>query len=145
MESKKLNRQHQRLIQKMIKRIETMPETYEQCTVSATFKQKPWLFEGRPMPVCGTVACLAGEAIICSEQSVAKGLLKLRRVSDVVGCAASLMGIKDVNTWIFGESADEWPEPYRKQWEDAKTYKGKARAAVNLLKAILRTDGAVLE
>lgn len=133
------------LIRRMIKRIETMPETYKQSTVCATPKSGPRKFENRPMPACGTVACLAGEAVICSEPTVTKGLNKLNRSWDAIYLAQKLMGVESAQVWIFGMDASSWPDPFRRQFDKAKTYKGEARAAINLLRAILKTDGKILE
>ena len=136
------------LIRKMIKRIETKPETYYQGNyVVRGTNFNSWIKDGRPDPVCGTVACLAGEAIICSEKSIRKGITKLVRLDnkgDTKDVAERLTGI-GAWTGVFRAAAVDWPSPYREQWDGAKTYKGKARAAVNLLKAILRTDGKILE
>lgn len=136
------------LIRKMIERIEIMPETYDQ----NTFCSSAGSTLGRPKPICGTVACLAGEAIICAAPDAAMGVAKLRQIDHdakiaIDEYAANLMGIdEEIAERLFMNWDDEdgWPEPYRSQWIQARTYEGEAAAAVGLLKAILETDGQIL-
>lgn len=140
----KLNK---RLIRRMIKRFEATPESYDQ----GTFGQSG-VRDNRPPPVCGTTACLAGQAIICSEHKTRDGIKKLFKLLDSGARAATteaarVMGITEAaeEALFYTGLALTWPEPYSTQWLKAKTYKGQASAAINLLRAILRTDGKILE
>lgn len=150
----KLNR---KLIEKMIQRLEDEPRTYDQGTLGEPYDQRKQAYEftaalPRPEPRCGTVACLAGQAIICSERSLPTALATIDRLANrpygVAAEAAQRMGITqgfDTLHRLFGATSREWPEPFASQWKDAKTYRGQTRAAINLLRAILRTDGEILE
>lgn len=126
----KLNRE---LIEKVIERLETVPESFDQnAAYVRADKRAP----------CGTVACLAGEVIICSAPTIKEGI-KLARMADVDPSA--LMGLED-DYGLFAFNAVGWPEKYRDQYTAAKgDQKKEARAAINLLRAILRTDGKILE
>lgn len=144
------------LIRKMIKRIETIPESYVQEKFLVTLDSYTAQLYKRPKPVCGTGECLAGEAIICNAPTVEQGIASLRKLvkprdgllTHVAVKAAKEMGIK-----IRGDSLGIfdndplycWPVPFNRQYHNAKTYKGRAGAAVRLLKAILKTDGKILE
>lgn len=138
------------LIRKMIKRIETMPETYCQGDWMRRVTKHNAPHYKRPVPRCGTVACLAGEAVICSQPSVSKGLAALERSLTGEGkivseLAAELMGIEGSHYYIFSATGRCWPQPYASRFMKAKSYKQEARVAVSLLKAILKTDGRILE
>jgi len=120
------------LIRKMIKRIETKPLSYDQGAMYA---------EESDSAPCGTVACLAGEAAICSKRTEAEGIkFALGRHYDPF----ELMGI-DSRYAIFNVQGSRWPEPFRTQYRKATTRRKQAAVAVDLLKAILRTDGKILE
>jgi hypothetical protein len=128
----------------MIKRIEEKPETYDQ---SVYLSQD---IGSRRDPPCGAVACLAGEAIICSNRSIVAGIAELQRLvtnaCEPDYTAALRIGIpQEIAGNLFYNDASGWPQPFRNQFRQAKTYKGEARAAINLLRAILKTDGKVLE
>jgi hypothetical protein len=142
------------LIRKMIKRIETVPESYDQGTPGQSYRSR--LAEGRydfdkiscrprPKPECGSVECLMGQAVIANAKTPLAGIRQMYKAlhDGVIGeMATSLTGLPES---LFGASSREWPEPYRSQWRNARTYKGRARAAVNMLRAILKTDGKILE
>jgi len=133
------------LIRKMIKRIEAIPEAFDQADFAGRWAEG----EDRPKPPCGTVACLAGEAVICAAPNAKVGLRRLFRLPyyRIPMRAEQLLGLSRSTAFgdLFDGYADGWPQPFRSQFRSAKTYKGQARAAVNLLKAILRTDGKILE
>lgn len=143
------------LIEKMIARMTEKPEAYDQGTVIETVSELRASIEGgdtlpRPDPGCGAAGCFIAQAIICDAPTVKQGIAKLKRLdragknTDIY--AANLMGLPyEVAMLLFFDWSTEWPEPYRSQFNDAKSYKGEARAAVNLLKAILRTDGKILK
>ena len=144
------------LIRKMIKRIETMPESYEQSVFVASEDYESCEYEEivqdnqRPEPMCGTVACLAGEAIICNAQSVEDGIEELKsldRRGKVDEVAEELLGLPhSVAYGLFFDWMQRWPQPYRDEFLAAKgDYKDEATAAVGLLTAILETDGKILE
>lgn len=139
------------LIRKMIKRMEAMPESYAQEVIAETLAvavDEDGVLP-RPEPACGTVACIAGEAIICESKTVKAGVAHLLRLSEkgeASDYATRILGLSDdAADTLFFEWTVGWPQPHRTQYANAKTYKGQARAAINLLKAILRTDGKILE
>lgn len=142
------------LIRKMIKRIETMPETYEQGTYCQTVDED----DPRPVPVCRTVACLAGEAVIVSRPTVKQGVAALRRIdagawqndlpvaAPVARAAMKLLRINDNQAkTLFWNDPVRWPAPFAARFESCETYKAKAKVAVDLLKAILKTNGKILD
>lgn len=155
----KLNR---KLVEKMIAGLESKPESYYQGKYLYWVRSADdasWLAvssESRPAPPCGSVHCLAGKAIIYSAPSVKQGIEKLDRLirkynrvgnlRPLADEAATLINIPNQTNYdLFGGNASGWPEPYKQQWFSAATYRGQARAAINLLRAILRTDGKILE
>lgn len=134
------------LIRKMIKHYERAPESYDQ----GDYGRRWTKHENRPAPLCGAVACLAGTAIIQDSKNLKAGVARLMRTignSTTRETATRLMGIKDYGYYgsIFEQEANSWPVRFRSQFRAATTYKGEARAAINLLKAILKTDGKILE
>lgn len=145
------NKLNKKLIEKVIKRLEERPETYYQEDWFRFVDEDVAKRMGRPAPACGAVACLAGETIICSARSVTQGIKKLERIMNntsttgPVTVATKLMGIENSRYYLFSATAGSWPKPFSTQFRKAKDYKGEARAAVNLLRAILRTDGKILE
>lgn len=124
-----------KLIRRIIKKIETTPEAYD---------QGHW---GRkePSAPCGTAACIAGWA---SFLGGAKSLEQLRRnPKSVQAISAKLLGLQtkawDRETGMFGGFADEWPQPFSDRYQDARTPKSRARVAVAYLKHVLRTGEVV--
>src|SRR5690349_21650461 len=99
------------LIRKMIKRIETMPESYDQ----EVWARRINADDERPRPICGTTACLAGHAIICNSVNQRKTARHLTNRSgySMDFTAARLMGLSDCARWrlFWSDAAQEWPEP----------------------------------
>lgn len=124
----KINR---RLIAKMIKRLEETPESYEQGTYGTSVDSEDDV-DDRPLPVCGTLACLAGQAIICSERNPKRGTDKLMLVlknprSSPSDEAARLLGF-DYNAQrrIFHTGLGvTWPAPYNEHFLQAQPTKAK--------------------
>lgn len=142
------------LIEKMIARMTEKPEAYDQTMIVGTVADLHRAIEKggtlpRPDPQCGAAGCLIAQAIICDAPTVEQGIAKLKRLErsgNETNHAADLMGLSYDDAWtLFYDWQSEWPEPYRPQFAKAKTYKGQASAAVALLRAILRTDGKILE
>lgn len=134
------------LFKKVRDRIKTIPESYD---------QRYWLGTSKRAP-CGTVACLAGETIICSAPSVEDGIRKLRRMDDrgidIPSEAARLLGLKgdywsldmDQETAIFLGRGQGFPEPYRADYRRARSRTAKAKVVVAFLNHVIKT-GKVLE
>lgn len=137
------------LFKKVRDRIATIPESYDQST---------WFADTRRSP-CGTVACLAGETIICDAPTVDEGISRLRRMYerddvgfDIPNLAARLLGLNglyseshvDNEAVIFVGGAECWPEPYRAQFTNAQSKRAEAAVAVAYLDHIIET-GKVLE
>lgn len=128
------------LFKKVRARIAEIPESYNQSTWVRNSSQAP----------CGTVACLAGEAIICNAPTVEEGVAELRRLDEregsVAETAAELLGLPGGRDYftanddtIFDEGADGWPEPYYTQLHEADTPKERAEAAVAFLDHVIAT------
>jgi hypothetical protein len=136
------------LFKKIRDRIATIPESYDQDT---------WVKSSLSSP-CGTVACLAGETIICAAPSVEQGIRELQRLDRqgeylVPKVAAELLGLEgdydgddevDNETMIFVADAAYWPWPYRDQFREAETGARRAEIAVAYLDHII-SSGKVLE
>lgn len=137
-------KRNRRLLLKAAKRIEEVPQSYDQGTFYCKDSRSP----------CGAASCLAGEIVIASERTVIKGVFKLQgwvnehkgwfsRPGWVGYKVAELVGLtSDEAEALFGGDADRWPNPFRKQWAAAKTNRGQANAAVRLLR-YLADGGAV--
>jgi hypothetical protein len=149
-EERKLNKP---LIERIIKRLEDYPESYDQEDFGRKWRTDfDKMYHNRPKPPCGTVCCLAGEAIICASVNPKAGAIRLMKlingtnISEPELSAARALGIAEHQAGLLFEGgAVGWPKKYRKQYNNAKSFRGQARAAINLLKAILKTNGEILE
>jgi hypothetical protein len=133
------------LFKKVRERIATIPKSFNQNTFYSSSDASP----------CGTVACLAGEAIICAAPSIEEGLRSLKRLTDidvwerstVPDKAAELLGLEgnywggaEGETQIFLPNAAGWPYRFRLQFVTGD----EAAAAVAFLDYIIET-GKVLK
>lgn len=123
------------LLQKVRDRIAEIPDSY--------YQQK-WIANSPTAP-CGTMACLAGEIIICAAPSVKKGVAELRKLrrdksvseyaefiygATVPRRAAELLGISEDDAYKMFANGDDWPRgfeldqdlPQREQAEVAVRY-----------------------
>jgi len=123
-------KRNRRLLLKTAKRIEEIPESYN---------QGEWVAESNHSP-CGTVACLAGEIIICSERSMKKGIEKLFEASydgisdlDVPDLAVKLAGLDYDDQFKLFYSPVQWPNKIGKGF-NKKKQRAKAKAAATLLR-----------
>lgn len=129
------------LLKKVQKRIKTIPESYD---------QKYWVGGSSRAP-CGTVACLAGETIICAAPSVEAGIRKLRSMDDkgvdIPNTAARLLGLNG-NYWysnlenetkIFLGNGHGFPEPYRTEFRKARKKIDKAEVVARYLGRVIKT------
>lgn len=141
------------LFKKIRQRIAEIPESYD---------QDYWVEDSAESP-CGTVACLAGHAIICDAPTIERGISDLHRLKQrdplkaVPRRAAKLLGLtgswtKYVDTSsesaggetiIFDSDAAGWPEPFQSDFQMAGG-RGKSQVAVRYLDHIIST-GKVLE
>ena len=131
------------LFKKIRDRIATIPESYHQGT---------WCDDSHKAP-CGTVACLAGEAIICAAPTVEEGVKELRRLYEqepdpyaIARRAARLLNLDancrsslDREAAIFLDGAAGWPYRFAEMFDA-----NEARGAVAFLDWIIET-GKVLE
>jgi hypothetical protein len=123
-----------RLFRKVIKKLKTVPEAYDQRTFGRRAKDAP----------CGTAACIAGWGM---HLSGVKTLKQLQRNPSVSYAARKEFGLADSEgsvvfdgqPGIFG-----WPEPYGGQWRAAATARQQARVAIRYLQHIIKT-GKVTE
>lgn len=135
MKEPKLNTE---LLRKVRDRIAEIPESYNQNNF--------WL-ESDKAP-CGTVACLAGEAIICSRPTVKQGIRSLRRMDNNVYFVgghpitlrgAKLLGLTESDAaLVFDGGGDGWPQPYRRRFQRAVQPETKAKIAVAYLDECLK-------
>ena len=125
------------VVRKMIKRLESVPESYQQ---SALFVEEN---DGTP---CGTVACLGGEAVICSAKTIKAGIkLALDSGTDVVILAEEVLGLTSVTHSVFSMDASGWPVPYYDNFRKAGSRKAETQVGSSLPKGSLKTrhDGLV--
>jgi len=118
------------VVRRMIRRLQAVPESYKQ---SAMFVEED---DGSP---CGTVACLAGEAVICSAKTVEAGIkLAFSGEIDLVEEAEAILGLTDTEHSVFAVDASGWPKPYSDDLQRADSREAEARVAVAYLKEALK-------
>lgn len=124
------SKMNKEVVRKMIKRIESVPEHYDQAA---------FFVESNDIAPCGTVACLAGEAVICSAPTVEAGIkLAFQKYDDIPALAANLLGLPNVHA-IFSADGSGWPEPYARQFAEAEeSPEAQAKVAVAYLKEALK-------
>lgn len=141
------------LIEKMCVDMLANPESYDQQTAGSRFNDPDHHEYGlsrfdsrpRPAPACGSVTCLMGQAVISNEATREAGVRKMYEVldnDDIAEVAIDLTGLPDA---LFGATCSDWPEPYRSEWREANTYIDQTNAAVRMLRAVIKTDGKILE
>lgn len=118
------------VVRKMIKRLESVPESYD---------QKAWYVRKDDSAPCGTVACLAGEAVICSAKTVKEGInLAFSNYDEIPALAEKLLGLSDNRHQVFVCDGNGWPEPYRTQFQQSSEKEQKAQVAAGYLKEALK-------
>jgi len=130
------------LLKKVRNRIKRIPQSYN---------QNKWYGRSSTSP-CGTVACLAGETIICAAPRVAQGIKNLRKAFDEYGDAipqraAQLLGLRgdyfslsnEGQTKIFQADGTGLPQPYRGEFQRARTRRDKAKVIVAYLDHVIET------
>jgi hypothetical protein len=128
---------NKKVVRRMIKRLQTVPESYRQ---GAMFVE-----EDDHAP-CGTVACLAGEAVICSAKTVEAGIkLAFSGEIDLVEEAEAILGLTDVDHCVFAIDASGWPKPYRDDFQKAGSREAEARVAVAYLQEGLKRGTLIWE
>lgn len=125
-----------KLLKKVRDRIAKIPESYDQSWWATRDVEAP----------CGTTACIAGEALICSQRSKKAGLQLLWDAMPkwkVGSTAQTLLGLTDREADVlFG--AGTWPEPFRSEYDQVRYHpKARAKVAVAYLDHIIKT-GEVL-
>lgn len=104
-------KRNKRLLLKAAKRIEEIPQGYNQGTFGTKSSRAP----------CGTVCCMAGEIVICSEPTVKKGVQKLWSLlgagKDISEEAADLAGLTyDESDALFNTRYGwTWPEAFQRR------------------------------
>lgn len=146
---KKLN---VKLLQKIKKQILAAPETFEM----QEFIQKEResysdeTFEGNSWPSCGTVCCIGGWADVF-QQMKEKGTRSLKKISTAYRGdlkMAEILGLP-YEKWqegsVYGDCklfyVEDWPEKYQEKWEKARTSRGKARVAADLIDEVCKKGG----
>ena len=119
-------------VKRMIARIERVPEAYD---------QSAWYVETDRSTPCGTVACLAGEAVICATPNEPAGIrraIRLLRDGGIVDAANKVLGLSGRESPnVYTSNAGSWPMPHGKWYAKAKTHKARARVAVAYLREAL--------
>lgn len=125
-----------KIVRKMIKRIESVPESYDQSVF--------YIEESNRSP-CGTVACLAGEAVICSAKTVEAGIkLAFEDLGRLLDRADKVLGLPPDHS-VFAANGRGWPEPHRSNFAKATTGKARSQVAVAYLKEALKRGTMVWE
>lgn len=120
-------KRNKRLLLKAAKRIEEIPQSYDQTTFVEKDADSP----------CGTRACLAGEIIIAAERTAKTGALKLLRMRGSVPMkAAKLVGLDYREAGRLFETGYglTWPDPFKSQFDKARGPKSRAKVAAALLR-----------
>lgn len=133
-------KRNKELLLKAAQRIEEFPESYSQAVFAGHSKVAP----------CGTVACLAGEIVICSEPTTVAGIKLLWELDgrDEVGSyAQEVAGLTDEEEYALFYESQYWPEPFGEQFINASS-KERPSIAARLLRyladggeAPVRDDG----
>lgn len=121
------------LFKKVRERIANVPDSY---------RQSVWVESSSRSP-CGTVACLAGETVICAAPSVEQGIAELRALAEndeVAQRAGELLGLGreyyySTSDTIFDEDANGWPQSYRDMFRDGN----RVKAAIAFLDHVIKT------
>lgn len=123
-----------RLFRKVITKLETTPEAYDQGSYGEPSELAP----------CGTAACIAGWAAHLSGEMT---LLQLHENwTEVQETAQRELGIDDheLSVLFAGTPARKWPRRFAGQWMRSNTSKQRARVAIRYLSHIINT-GKVTE
>jgi hypothetical protein len=118
------------VVRKMIKRLESVPEHYD---------QKAYYVERDDKAPCGTVACLAGEAVICSAKTIQEGInLAFAKYDSIPERAEVILGLPRLQHSVFAADGSGWPEPYRTQFAQSQKADQSKIAAAYLKEALKR-------
>ena len=88
---------------------------------------------------CGTIGCIATTAVICKHLKTHKTTigLKLRGIAGGAGAKALGLG-EDDNSWVYLFYEHNWPLKYKNKYMTAKSSRGRARVAANLISSIIK-------
>jgi hypothetical protein len=118
------------VVRKMIKRLESVPEHYD---------QEAYYVERNDKAPCGTVACLAGEAVICSAKTVKAGIeLAFAEYDHISERAEEILGLPRLQHAVFASDGGGWPEPYRTQFAQSQKADQSKIVAAYLKEALKR-------
>lgn len=86
-------------------------------------------------PKCGTVCCIGGSIQI------------LKRLDSDMGfnSAGELIGLSSSQSHKLFSASIVWPEPFASRYKKAKTPLTQAKIACEVLKEVVRTEGACLD
>lgn len=104
----------------------------------------------RPVPVCGTVACLGGSTQVLSIYRPRKNVYHNNVIKQLSG-TLGLTPAQANGLFYHWEPNDDqgysysWPKTFATQFYRAKTPYGKAMVAVRLLKKVVATNGECLK
>lgn len=123
------------LLRRLVKKLETTPESYNQEVWGSKNKQAP----------CGTAACIAGWTAHLDNKLTLKQLWRNpksagKTAAKSLGLQVDLQVFTDESDTLFsGYPPDYWPEPFGGQYMDATTKRQQARVAIRYLKHIIAT------
>src|SRR6267142_5039862 len=121
-----------RLIRKIIKHILAEPNRYYQADWVQTARPGSEIGDGQTFAKCGTAACIAGWAYLLSTKDADPH----ERSHVIMETAENNLGIdRDASRFdlFSGEPSYDWPAPFGRRYTKAKTPRGRARAAAQLL------------
>lgn len=117
------------LFRKVIKKLETAPEAYDQSTYATKSDDAP----------CGTAACIAGWATVLDGRIPHTRIRQLNRRADKYGQRALGLTNKESEVLFSGLPVCDWPRQFSSQWREVRSEGRQARVAIRYLKHIITT------
>ena len=128
-----------KLLRRVAKHISEEPRRFDMGYMTTPLDEIP----KRRQPPCGTVACIAGWALILSKKAKYNNEeFPVDSNGNQLGAiqAAQLLQIPNWGTNLF--YVDDWPRSFRAQYTKARTAKRRADIAVARIEHFIKTKGA---
>lgn len=130
-----------RLLRKVAKHIAAEPKRFIMGDLVQTSLERTFSFDGaatfnseQKFPSCGTAACIAGWTCILSKKRTS-----LRVAADLLGIKGSFFECSSETARLF--DAGEWPEPFGRNYQGAKTPRARVKIAVARIEHFIKTKG----